>query len=126
MNRGSVYSTLNRYDDAGALFREGLRIRKQHLRDDDPLLANSYMQVGNYYTSQGDIGNAVSYHRQGILIRERSPQVSPNMMVISYFNLCRTLLLGKQEREASEMLEKAQEWEKLLPPGREATIYRCQ
>lgn len=126
VNRGSVYSTLNRYEDAGGLFQQGLNIRKELLPDDNQLVANSYMQVGNYYTSQERVDDAIDAHRHVIEVREKSPLTPIGMMVISYFNLCRTLLLGNRFDEADEYLRKAEQWEKRMPVGREALMYTHQ
>ncbi|VUC20828.1 unnamed protein product [Clonostachys rosea] len=121
VNRGSVFSSLNRYDEAGQLFQKGLTIRQTLLPADDQLLGNSYMQVGNYYASQGKIEEAIRSHRQVIRIRESSPETPPGIMIISYFNICRCLLLGTQLAEAERMLEMAQLWENKL--NQEESLY---
>ena len=96
VNRGSILSTLNRYDEAGKLFDKGLKVRTKLLQRDDPLLANSYMQMGNYYTNQGHYDDAVEAHLQVIDIRVRSAETPVGIMTISYFNLCRSLLMGNR------------------------------
>ncbi|KAK3306512.1 uncharacterized protein B0T15DRAFT_143304 [Chaetomium strumarium] len=124
VNRGSVFSTLNRYEEAGKLFEEGLRIRSELLPKDDPLLANSYMQMGNYYTSQGQIDNAVRAHKQAIGIRAKSSETPKGIMIISHFNICRSLLMGGRLDEAEAYLRKAEELEPRLDQGREVLYYR--
>ncbi|KAK4241993.1 clustered mitochondria protein [Achaetomium macrosporum] len=124
VNHGSVLSTLNRYDEAGKLFEQGLRIRSELLPKDDPLLANSYMQMGNYYTAQGQVDRAVRAHKQAIEIRAKSAETPAGIMIISHFNICRSLLMGSRLDEAEAYLSKAEELEPRLDPGREVLYYR--
>ncbi len=124
VNRGSVFSTLNRYDEAGKLFQRGLQIRSELLPEHSPLLANSYMQMGNYLTSQGHFEHAVQAHRQVIGIREKTPETPSGIMIVSYFNICRSLLLGNRVDEAEAYLKRAEALEPQLGQGREACSYR--
>jgi tetratricopeptide (TPR) repeat protein len=126
VNRGSVFSTLNRYEEAGKLFEEGLRIRSDLLPKDDPLLANSYMQMGNYYASQGQVDKAVRAHKRAIEIRAKSSETPEGIMIISHFNICRSLLMGSRLDEAEAYLKTAEELEPRLGQGREALYYRSQ
>ncbi len=126
VNRGSVFSTLNRYDDAGPLFQKALDIRQKVLPEDDQLLANSHMQIGNWYTSLERVDDAIRSHRRAIDIRRGSPLTTPRLMAISYFNLSRSLLMGGRLDEAKRNLEQAQELEKGLLPSTEAPYYVTQ
>jgi tetratricopeptide (TPR) repeat protein len=126
VNRGSVFSTLNRYDEAGKLFKRGLQIRSALLPENSSLLANSYMQMGNYFTSQGQVEDAVRAHRQVIGIREKAPETPSGIMIISYFNICRSLLMGNRVDEAEAYLRRAEGLEPQLEQGREAFSYRSQ
>ena len=111
VNRGSVLSTLNRYDEAGELFDKALQIRSKLLKENDPLLANSYMQMGNYLTSRGRFEEAVKSHLRVIDIRTRTLETPVGIMTISYFNLCRSLLMGNRLDEAEVYLKKAEDLE---------------
>lgn len=124
MNKGSVFSSLNRYDEAGELFQKGLEIREQALPGDHQLLINSYMQVGNYYTWQERIDHAISTHQLVISMREKSTFTTPGMMIVSCLNLSRSLLMGNFLDEAERILDKASIWETRLPNAREAA--NCQ
>lgn len=124
VNRGSIFSTLNRYDEAGRLFDKGLQIRSRLLRQDDPLLANSYMQMGNYYTSQDHFDDAVQAHLRVIDIRGRSSETPVGIRIISYFNLCRSLLMSDRLHEAETYLKKAEALEPTLDKDRELLQYK--
>ncbi len=124
VGRGSVFSTLNRYDEAGFLFEEALKIRIGLLEPDDPLVANSYMQMGNYLTSKGKVDAATRAHQKVIEIRAKSPNTPPNIMTISYFNICRSLLMANKLGEAEMYLAKAEELEPRLERGREQLYHK--
>ncbi|GAB1312456.1 hypothetical protein MFIFM68171_02666 [Madurella fahalii] len=124
VNRGCVFSTLNRYEEAGMLFEHALQIRSQMLSGDHPLLANSYMQMGNYYTSLGKVDDAVEAHEKVIQIRLGSPTTTPSSMAVSYFNYCRSLLLCGRFDEAERYLRKAEDVEMRVRDGRERLYCR--
>lgn len=121
-----MLSTLNRYEEAGKLFEQGLQIRIALLPRDSPLLTNSYMQMGNYYASQGQVDDAVRAHKQVIEIRATSSGAPVGMMIISFFNLCRSLLMGNRLDEAEAYLQKAEELEPRLGQGRELLQHKSQ
>ena len=123
--RGSVFSTFNRYSEAGELFQKALIIREQLLPSDDQMLANSYMQVGNFYISQERYDEAIESHTKVIKIRKKSSSPAPGMMIISYFNLSRSLLMARKLKEAEETLESAASCEKGVPKTNEVVYYKC-
>lgn len=133
VNRGSVFSTLNKYRDAGLLFEKALDIRSGCLPDGHQLLANSYMQMGNYYlnTSSGTTGveNAIHYHQKVVNIRLSSPATEPAVMINSYLNLCRSLMKGGRLGDAETYLGEAERIEGQLrdsPQTRNRLEYRHQ
>ena len=119
--RGSVYANLNRYDESGPLFEQALEIRKNLLQDDDQLLANSYMQMGNFHMSQKEYSEAIAAHQKVIQIRQRSYESAPGQMIISYFNLARPLVVANRLEEAEAALRSAEACEvDLLSPNERA------
>ncbi|KAK4178920.1 hypothetical protein QBC36DRAFT_365743 [Triangularia setosa] len=115
--QGSIYSALNRYDKSGPLFLEGLRLHQKLLPADHPLIANSLMQAGNYYTSQEKFDKAIESHRSALQIRQRAHNTPPDMTALSYLNICRPLLMtNKPENldEAEAFLTLAEEAENCL------------
>jgi hypothetical protein len=71
------------------MYDKGLQIRKDLLPEDSQVLANSYMQMGNFYTSQGRLGEAIVSHTKAINIRKISYAMAPDQMLISYLNYSR-------------------------------------
>ncbi|KAK4195514.1 hypothetical protein QBC40DRAFT_315968 [Triangularia verruculosa] len=115
--RGSIYSTLNQYDKSGPLFLEALRLHQKLLTPDHPLIANSLMQVGNYYTSQDEFDRAINSHREALRIRQSCQGTPPHMMALSYFNLCRPLIMTNRSEnllEAEGLLKLAKAAEERL------------
>ena len=105
--QGSIYAHQNKYNLAGELFVEALHIRIDLLPGDSQLLANSYMQVGNFYTSEGRVEEAIHNHRQAIAIRSMSYLDAPGQMCISNINLSRCLIMTKQYSDAEAALDHA-------------------
>ncbi|KAK5654035.1 hypothetical protein OQA88_7713 [Cercophora sp. LCS_1] len=127
VNRGSVLSKLNQYHEAGDLFEKALTIRKRLLPESHQLLANSYMQMGNYYlnTSSGAAGieKAIQAHQKVIESRLGSAATKPADMIVSYYNLCRSLVMGGRLNDAEENLAKAQLLEGELRGGPQTSLY---
>ncbi|KAI1128111.1 hypothetical protein F5Y10DRAFT_292289 [Nemania abortiva] len=123
VNQGSVYSSLNRYGEAGPLFQKALDIRRVLLPQDHQLVVNSYMQVGNYLTWQGQCDDAVAAHEHVVRMRETYTTLSPGIAIISYLNLSRALLMAKRLAEATKAVDKAESWEEKLPNDTEKTYY---
>jgi tetratricopeptide (TPR) repeat protein len=127
VNRGCVLSTLNRYQDAGRLFEKALHIRREQLPDNHQLLANSYMQMGNYYLNswpgKTGIDNAIEAHKKVVEIRLRSSTTEPTVMINSYLNYSRSLMMGAILGEAESCLKKAEEVEDQFRDSCQTKVY---
>ncbi|KAF2829954.1 hypothetical protein CC86DRAFT_403285 [Ophiobolus disseminans] len=121
--RGSVLLTLNRYSEAGGLFKKGLDICVALLPWNDQLLTNSFMQVGNFYLSEDRFDNAIEMQTKVIAIREASDDSSPAMMVISHFNLSRSHLGARRFEDAERALSDASRCATALTSETEKLFY---
>jgi tetratricopeptide (TPR) repeat protein len=109
--RGCIYSSQNKYHLCGEVFNKALKIRERHLPENHELLANSYMQMGNYYTSEGRFEDAVHTHSSVLRIRSiNKPQV-PKQILISHFNLARAQLAMGDLHGTEETLKQAEHFE---------------
>ncbi|OJD34141.1 phosphorylase superfamily protein [Diplodia corticola] len=121
VNRGSIYARCDHLLESGACFRRALEIRQRLLPDDDQLLANSYMQVGNWYTSQGQYDQAERHLRSSIKIRDAS---IPGQTIISHQNLARCLQLQGKLDESGDIVNKSAEVERAMGTSKEAQYHK--
>jgi tetratricopeptide (TPR) repeat protein len=127
VNRGGVFSSLNRYHDAGKLFKEALNTREGILPEDHPLLACSYMQMGNAYlntsSEMAGIQNSIEAHEKSLGVRLKLRAAEPIDMIVAYHNFCRSLMMGGRLSDAKANLDKAEELEAQIRASRCTELY---
>jgi tetratricopeptide (TPR) repeat protein len=127
VNQGCVYSTLNQYHDAGKLFKRALDIREELLQQDHPLLACSYMQMGNTHlnisSQPAGIRSAIDAHQKSLAICLKSPVPDPVAMMVAYHNFCRSLMMGGRLGDAEANLALAEELEVQLGASHRTELY---
>ena len=68
---GSAYFELARYEEAGPLLREALRLRQMEFGDEHLDTADSLLKVGGLRAVQGDVDGAEEMYRRSLEIRRK-------------------------------------------------------
>lgn len=105
---GWLRNEQGRYEEAASLYEASLRICKEHLQPDDPLLASNYNNIGLAYSYRGDYARALYFYEKSTAIKERIlPRDHPDLAV-SYNNI------GSLYKELTNYTKALEYYEKAL------------